>query len=58
MELKEFNWKEQDYWGKEVILLLLLEFVVVIGIIKVLFHLFLHSGFEMICMLVYYKELQ
>ena len=36
MELKEFNWKEQDYWGKkEVILLLLLEFVVVIGIIKV-----------------------
>ncbi|WP_339262557.1 type II CAAX endopeptidase family protein [Lysinibacillus sp. FSL K6-3209] len=35
MEIKEMNWKSQDYWGwKEFILLLLVEFIVVIGIIK------------------------
>ncbi|TKI62842.1 CPBP family intramembrane metalloprotease [Lysinibacillus mangiferihumi] len=35
MEIKQINWKTQDNWGwKEFILLLLLEFVVVIGIIK------------------------
>lgn len=35
METKQMNWKNQDNWGwREFILLLLVEFVVVIGIIK------------------------
>ncbi|KAB8135718.1 CPBP family intramembrane metalloprotease [Gracilibacillus oryzae] len=35
MEINHMNWKEQDRWGiKELILLLLLEFVFVIGVIK------------------------
>lgn len=38
MEMKQ-NWKEQDRWGmKEFILLMLLEFVIVIGCIKFVVH--------------------
>lgn len=36
MKIHYNNWKEHDYWSlKELILLLFLEFVVVLGIIKV-----------------------
>lgn len=35
MEMKQLGWKEQDFWSlKEFVLLLLLEFVIVIGCIK------------------------